>query len=99
MEAVKTPERCPFPWSYEHPSPICVRMDAKRNFDELCEEKSRCEPYQPGESFLHDKASQCRHLPKLLDVAEGLNYLHTSHTIHGDLKGARASPGRDERPH
>ncbi|KAF9779787.1 kinase-like domain-containing protein [Thelephora terrestris] len=23
----------------------------------------------------------------LLDVAEGLNYLHASHTIHGDLKG------------
>jgi len=29
---------------------------------------------------------RCR--PKLLDVAEGLNYLHASHTIHGDLKGA-----------
>ena len=29
-----------------------------------------------------------RHRPKLLDVAEGLNYLHTSYTIHGDLKGA-----------
>jgi len=24
---------------------------------------------------------------KLLDVAEGLNYLHTYHTVHGDLKG------------
>ena len=24
---------------------------------------------------------------KLLDVAEGLNYLHTCHTVHGDLKG------------
>lgn len=28
-----------------------------------------------------------RYRPKLLDVAEGLNYLHTSYTIHGDLKG------------
>lgn len=27
---------------------------------------------------------------KLLDVAEGLTYLHTTHTIHGDLKGASA---------
>jgi serine/threonine protein kinase len=33
-------------------------------------------------------SDQYRYLPKLLDVAEGLNYLHTSHTIHGDLKGA-----------
>lgn len=24
---------------------------------------------------------------KLLDVAEGLNYLHTCHMVHGDLKG------------
>ena len=24
---------------------------------------------------------------KLLDVAEGLNYLHATHTTHGDLKG------------
>jgi serine/threonine protein kinase len=31
--------------------------------------------------------------PKLLDVAEGLNYLHTSYTIHGDLKGAGALSG------
>ena len=29
-----------------------------------------------------------RYRRKLLDVAEGLNYLHTSYTIHGDLKGA-----------
>jgi len=56
-------------------------------------------PYQPGESFLHNETPQYRHLPKLLDVAEGLNYLHTSHTIHGDLKGAGASLGRAKRPH
>ena len=31
---------------------------------------------------------------KLLDVAEGLNYLHTCHMLHGDLKGVSpASPG------
>ena len=24
---------------------------------------------------------------KLLDVAEGLNYLHNCHMLHGDLKG------------
>ena len=27
--------------------------------------------------------------PKLLDVAEGLNYLHANYTIRGDLKGVR----------
>ena len=30
---------------------------------------------------------------KLLDVAEGLAYLHVKHTIHGDLKGVSNSPG------
>ena len=74
-------------------------MDAKRYFNEICEGESGREPYQPGEFFLHNEASQYRHLPKLLDVAEGLNYLHTSHTIHGDLKGAGASLSRVERPY
>jgi len=63
-------------------------VDAKWNFNELREEESGHEPYQPGESFFLNKPSQYRHLSKLLDVAEGLGYLHTSHTIHGDLKGA-----------
>ena len=30
---------------------------------------------------------------KLLDVAEGLAYLHEKHTVHGDLKGVSASSG------
>ena len=29
---------------------------------------------------------------KLLDVAEGLNYLHTCHMVHGDLKGVSVGP-------
>ena len=30
---------------------------------------------------------------KLLDVAEGLAYLHAKHATHGDLKGVGASSG------
>ena len=30
---------------------------------------------------------------KLSDVAEGLAYLHTKHTVHGDLKGVSVSSG------
>ena len=52
------------------------------------------ERYQSGELFLHDQVCQYRHLPKLLDVAEGLNYPRASHTIYGDLKGAGNSLGR-----
>jgi len=37
-----------------------------------------------------------RRRPKLLDVAEGLNYLHMSSTIHGDLKGAGTRAGSYE---
>jgi hypothetical protein len=36
------------------------------------------------------RLGQYRYPLKLLDVAEGLSYLHMSHTIHGDLKGAGA---------
>jgi len=39
---------------------------------------------------------QYRRCPKLLDVAEGLNYLHMSSTIHGDLKGAGTRSGSYE---
>ena len=30
---------------------------------------------------------------ELLDVAEGLAYLHAKHATHGDLKGVSAPPG------
>ena len=33
--------------------------------------------------------SELNHL-QLLDVAEGLNYLHNCHMVHGDLKGVSA---------
>ena len=39
-----------------------------------------------------------RHLSQLLDVVEGLNFLHTTYTIHGDLKGVGASLGPVTRP-
>ena len=42
------------------------------------------------------RLDRCRRRPKLLDVAEGLNYLHMSYTIHGDLKGAGARSGPNE---
>jgi len=51
MKTVKTPKHCPFPWCYKNASAICIRVDAKRNFNELREEESGHEPYQPGESF------------------------------------------------
>ena len=62
-------------------------MDAKRNPDRVRREESEGEPDQPGKSFLVIALDRYHYPVKVLDVAEGLNYLHANHVVHGGLDG------------
>jgi len=89
MEKIETPKYCSFYWCHKRPFAICVGVRAEWNSDKVrCEESERGSGC-PGEPFLCcDRLTDNTILPKLLDVTEGLNYLHANYTIHGDLKGA-----------
>ena len=90
MEKIKAPKHCSFHWRHKIPVAIRVGVDAEWNSEGVYREESRGRSDRSGESSL------CNSLlfdwlmlsPKLLDVAEGLNYLHANYTVHGDLKGA-----------
>ena len=60
-------------------------MDAKRNSDRVRREESGREPDWPGETFLVIALDWYHYPVKVLDVAEGLGYLHANHVVHGDL--------------
>ena len=107
METVETSEHRSFPRYHNRASAVCFRVDAQRHSDPLRHKKSRRESDRSRQFFLRDPAQQSLTSPppQLLDVAEGLNFLHASYTIHGDLKGVRPlSPDRplqdlaDSRP-
>ena len=88
MEKVKAPEHCPFHWCHNKSFASCLGVDAERKSDGVRREKSRCESYRPGESSPVITLYRYRNPPKLLDVAEGLGYLHANNNIHGNLNGA-----------
>ena len=89
MEKVKTPEYSSFHWHYNGPLAARVRVYVERYSSRVRQGKSDCGSDCPGESSLwNDSSSVNVPRPKLLDVIEGLNYLHTHFTIHGELKGA-----------
>jgi len=91
VETVKAPKCCPFPWCYKQTFTICVGVDAEWHFNALRQEQSRRRPDRPSEPFPRNWSQPVPTVSyKLLDVAEGLNYLHMSYTMHGDLKGVGA---------
>jgi serine/threonine protein kinase len=94
VETIETPKRPAFPRCHPRAVTVRIRVDAQRHFDKLRLKKSQREPDRPCESFFTAiTLNQHKPSPQLLDVAEGLNYLHASHTIHGDLKGVSALSG------
>ena len=62
-------------------------MATEWNADGVHSEKSGHKSSQPGESPLVIVLDQYRDSAKLLDTAEGLDYLHTNRITHGNLKG------------
>lgn len=59
---------------------VTLHRDANR-FELVSPHSSPCNP---------DPSLTTGLLPKLADVARGLNYMHSQGMVHGDLKGVRA---------
>jgi hypothetical protein len=87
VEAVEAPEHHSFPRCHHEPFAVRIGVDAQRHFDALRHESPKRESDRPRESASAVTLTRHRYAPQILDVAEGLNYLHASYTIHGDLKG------------
>ena len=94
MEKVETPKSSSFHWGCGRTSANRVGVDSEWDSDEVHREESQCGSDQSREFLLHQShLIDNTDVPKLLDVAEGLNYLHTNHTVHGDLKGVSGFSG------
>ena len=87
VEKTKAPEHRPFHRRHNKLFAYCLGVDAKQNFAGVHQEKPRCKAGQPGESPPVIALDRELDSPKLLDVAEGLRYLHANHITHGNLKG------------
>ena len=94
METVKTRQRRPVYRCNFRPPPDCIGMDVGRGSD--CSHK-----VEPA----HEQDLPCKYSPyppypkkyglipqQLVDIAEGLNYLHECDVVHGDLKGVSSLP-------
>ena len=93
MEKIETSEHCSLHRRYTGSFTVRVRVDAERRLNGVPCQKSRRGSNRSGESPSVITAIIMPIIRKLLDVAEGLTYLHIKHTIHGDLKGVSASSG------
>ena len=87
VETTETPQHRPICWCDHQPLPNHVGMDAWRRFDDLHQFEHRCESdHSCGFAVVSSRwaVSISR---QLVDVANGLDYLHSYGVIHGDLKG------------
>ena len=92
METVKTRQRRPVYWCNFYPSPNCVGMDIGRGSGHSHQVKPANEQDIPRESSLCPPRSAVLTFQQLVDIAEGLNYLHECDVVHGDLKGVSSPP-------
>ena len=88
MEQAETPKYRSFHRCYRKPFAIRVGVYIERNSDEIRQEQSERGPHCLRESFICSNRMADNAVFELLDVAEGINYLHASYMIYGDLKGA-----------
>ena len=87
LEKVKTPEHRPVHRCYDRSLANHLGMATERNVDGVHSEKSGHKSSQPCESPPVIVLDQYRDPAKLLDIAEGLGYLHANNITHGNLKG------------
>jgi len=86
LEKVKTPEHRPLHRRYDRSFANYLGVDAEQDPDGVHSKKSGRESDRPGESLRVIALYREREPPKLLDVAEGLHYLHVNNITHGSLK-------------
>ena len=91
MEKAEAPEHRSFHWSYNESFANRLGVDVERNSDEVRQGKPERESDQLGEPFFAVSPDQSCYHVKLLDVAEGLDYLHANHAVHGNLEGVDIS--------
>ena len=92
MEKVEASKYCSLHRRHARSLAICVRVDAERRPNGVPRQKSRRGSHRSGEFPLVIAAVYVPIIRKLVDVAEGLAYLHAKHTVHGDLKGVSTPP-------
>ena len=90
VETFETSEYCSLHRRHAGSFAICIGVDAEWNSNRISQSQPGCEPGRPGEFFPGDYCFASPIFSKLLDIAEGLAYLHAEHTTHGDLKGVSA---------
>ena len=98
VEEVEAPKYRSFRWCHNGSFANCLGVDVKQNSDRVRQGRSGREPDQPGKSFLVFVLDRQRYSFKLLDVAEGLDYLHANHAIHGNLNGVGVFIGFIQAP-
>ena len=98
VEEVEAPKHRSFHRRHNGPFANCLGADVKWNSDGVHRGKSGRESDRPGKSFLVFVLDRQRYSFKLLDVAEGLDYLHANHAIHGNLNGVGLFVGFIQAP-
>jgi len=65
-------------------------LDGERDNQRIHREKPGCKSHGPRRlSYYHHSPEAYSTPVKLVDVVNGLTYMHELHVVHGDLKGVR----------
>ena len=95
METVNTFQHRPVHRCNFQPLPDCVRVDVGRKSHHLYQVEQKREQSHPCEPPLLPPPERGLAIQQLVDVAKGLDYLHQSDVVHGDLKGVSPLPSKN----